>query len=208
MVSNGSAREAPVPLYFIGDDKACTETTKLLKKAPLRHFVSVDVFLSSAARLARGYLLLDVDSAGPDAPEAIGGLRRRSAVMGVIAQTASKDVDFAVALMRNGAVDVMLKPVSVERLSEAIGYAARSRGEKKSRRAVDEPIEKLSNREREVLDGLSRGLTNKVIAAELGISHRTVEIHRAHLMRKIGATSLPALLTLTYQHRDKIVRRK
>lgn len=72
------------------------------------------------------------------------------------------------------------------------------------RRRSSPLVEELTHRELEVVDGLVRGLTNKQIGQELGISHRTVEIHRARLMRKLGATTLAALLGIVLPQRDRI----
>jgi len=71
-------------------------------------------------------------------------------------------------------------------------------------RRGDPSLDLLSQRERQVLSGIVRGLTNKTIGLELGISHRTVEVHRARLMRKLGATSLAALLAIALAQRDRL----
>lgn len=116
--------------------------------------------------------------------------------------TSYVDTQAAVAAMRRGAIDIIPKPVDEARLYEAIGVA-RYRLKQAQRRAatmrrVQAALDMLSVREREVLEGLTRGWSNKEIARRLSISARTVEIHRAHVMDKLDAQSLSQALRIAF----------
>jgi two-component system response regulator FixJ len=199
------AKTARWRIYIIGDELAFDVIRRWTScvGANLRHFASSNDFLAAAPRLGKGCVVLDLDS--KDSPEIIASLRRSAAAECVIAQTGDKDVRIAIAAMRLGAVDVLVKPYGEEALVEALGHGD-SGVRSVSQADVTGPLARLSERESDVLRGLVRGLTNKAIGAELGISFRTVEIHRARLMRKLGVTSLSALLDIAFQHRDALVR--
>ena len=113
----------------------------------------------------------------------------------VVVVTGHADVPLAVRAMRAGAMDFVEKPYSEERILEAVGGALTALRTADQRRALEIQAEAqvaaLSPRETEVLAGLVAGKPNKVIGYELGISPRTVEVHRANLMEKLGVRSLP-----------------
>jgi two-component system response regulator FixJ len=195
------AAEFP-PLYFIGDAASFALLCDALgpDHPDPRRFATIGAFSGAAARLRPGNVLFDCDRADADVASVVRNLRRLHAVLAVIVQCADVDVDHAVAMMRAGAADVLVKHCSPDRLNAAlaIGGFARDRRERRDPLLLD----RLSNREWEVLAGLNRGLSNKEIAAELGISFRTVEVHRARLMRKLEVNSLPALFDLLFGKRQ------
>lgn len=136
----------------------------------------------------------------------VAGLQERLASpaigMPCVIATACADMETAVAAMRRGAIDVMPKPIDEGRLYEAMGVA-RYRLKQAQRRAatmrrVQAALDQLSGREREVLEGLTRGWSNKEIARRLAISARTVEIHRANVMDKLDAQSLSQALRIAF----------
>lgn len=136
----------------------------------------------------------------------VAGLQERLASpaigMPCVIATTCTDLDAAVAAMRRGAIDVLPKPVDERRLYEAMGIA-RYRLKQAQRRAatmrrVQAALDLLSSREREVLEGLTRGWSNKEIARRLAISARTVEIHRANVMDKLDAQSLSQALRIAF----------
>ncbi len=133
-------------------------------------------------------------------PEMLERLREFHPTMPVIIITAHGDVPTAVAAMKAGAADFIEKPYENAELISRIRQitASRDQGGCSSEvvRGIRERIEQLSRREREVLDLVASGISNKVIAGRLGVSTRTVEIHRAHMMEKMGAESLSDLIRM------------
>jgi two-component system response regulator FixJ len=159
-------------------------------------------FLEVAENAAAGCILLDVQMPRMDGLEVQEQLNARGIAMPVIVLTGHGDVNVAVKAMKAGAVDFVEKPYEKQTLVDALNRAFH-RLEERSQRdlLVDEArgkIEHLTPREREVLEGLVDGHTNKSIADSLDISPRTVEIHRANLMEKLGATSLSGVLRIAF----------
>lgn len=163
---------------------------------------------------AMAELLVDLGTLGPgcivsglapgsdDAAALHRELVARGWAFPVIAVTPSADVVAAVRAMKTGAVDVVVRPVVAEDLVEAVRAALaamnRSDGDPFAQAALDR-LARLTRRERQVLGGMVRGQTNKAIAHDLGISPRTVEVHRAKVMEKLGCRSLPAIVRLALQ---------
>lgn len=192
-------------IYPVDDDGAVRASLfALLSVQPglvVRSFASGDDFLAVADELDPGVVLLDVNMPGTCGLEVLRAIRgsHRGKFAGVML-TGQGNIDTAVEAMKAGAIDFVEKPYAAEALLGAIDTAfdvvsdntiAASRAAGARAR-----IEALSGREREVLDGLVDGKPNKVIAAELGISPRTVEIYRANLMAKLEATSLADIVRL------------
>jgi two-component system response regulator FixJ len=192
-------------VHVVDDDEAvCHSLALLLESAGLRvetHGSSV-AFLRSAASLRGGCVLMDVRMPGMDGLE----LQRRLAEAGVrlpiIIMTAYGDVPAAVRALKAGAVDFIEKPFDDEVLLAAV-HAALQRGAEDRRAEAERAkliarLESLTPRERTVLDGLIVGHPNKTIAYDLGISPRTVEVHRARIMEKMGARSPSDLVRLAF----------
>jgi two-component system response regulator FixJ len=150
--------------------------------------------------LAPGCLVLDVRMPEMDGLTLMAELAKRGVVVPVVVVTGHADVPLAVRAMRAGAVDFLEKPYTEERLLEAVEKALTADTQASQRRVeimkALQQVAILSPREREVLQALVDGKANKVIAYELGISPRTVEVHRANLMDKLGARSLPELVRI------------
>jgi two-component system response regulator FixJ len=128
-------------------------------------------------------------------------LNERGVTMPVIVLTGHGDVTIAVKAMRNGAFDFLEKPFEADQLLSAIENGFERANEANSATRTDAArtqLASLSAREREVLEGLAAGYPNKTIAYDLGISPRTVEVHRANLMQKLGARSLSEALRVTF----------
>jgi FixJ family two-component response regulator len=127
-------------------------------------------------------------------------LNLRGAMIPVIFITGHGDIPMAVEAMQHGAFDFLQKPFRdqdlIERLQKALAQDARHRAELKLRDQIGSRFETLTPREREVLVLMVRGLPNKIMAAELGVSQRTVEIHRARVMEKTAAESLAHLVRM------------
>lgn len=149
-----------------------------------------------------GCVVMDPFASGIDVAALQERLASPAIGMPCIIVTACTDLDKAVAAMRRGAIDVIPKPVGEPRLYEAMGVARHRLKQAKRRaatmRRVQAALDILSVREREVLDGLTRGWSNKEIARRLAISARTVEIHRANVMDKLDAQSLSQALRIAF----------
>jgi two-component system response regulator FixJ len=152
------------------------------------------------ARLDDGCILLDVDVPGIGGAAVQAELARRAVELPVIALTAAGDMAAAVRAMKAGAVDSLERPPREQELIPAIERVLASHGaagdRRKVRIAAERRLDPLSPRKRQILQGLVAGLSNKAIARRLGLSPRTVEMHRANMMGDLGIDSLPEALRL------------
>lgn len=166
-------------------------------------FASGSDFLSALPDLAPGCILLDVRMPDMDGLAVMGELARRDVDWPVVFMTGHGEVPIAVEAMKLGAIDFLQKPFSEEALLGCFqrGFARLDeRGESARRRtAARARVEQLTAREREVLNGLLSGLSNKLIADRLGISLRTVEMHRGNMMDRLGVDNLAEALTLAME---------
>jgi two-component system, LuxR family, response regulator FixJ len=166
----------------------------------VRSFGSPLEFLSAAPSLAAGCLIVDIRMPEMDGLELQQRLIERDLDFPLIVITGHGDVPLAVRAMKAGAVDFIEKPFASEAILNSIGVACRqlsvSDEKDPEKIAAAAKLALLSPRERQVLEGLLAGLPNKSIAYDLEISPRTVEIHRARVMDKMGARSLSELVRL------------
>jgi two-component system response regulator FixJ len=196
-------------VHIVGTDvDRCQALQELLRSAGITAVIyeTADAFLESAAKLRAGCVLVDPATPGVNGPALQTRLKRLGSSLPVIATTPKGDVTTAVEAMKAGAVDFIEGPVDDQRLLAAIEAAL---GEPRNEPSPKEPVRAarrlavLSTRERQVLDQIVAGQSNKVIAHKLAISMRTVEVHRAHILRRLGirsiaeAISLSALATVT-----------
>ncbi len=166
-------------------------------------FASGTDFLAALEGLDPGCILLDVRMPDMDGLEVMAELSRRGVDWPVAFVTGHGDVPLAVEAMKLGAIDFIQKPFSEETLLAAFdrGFALldeRREGAERRRHAL-ERIGLLTVREREVLQGLLAGLSNKLLANRLGISLRTVEMHRGNMMDRLGVDNLAEALTLAME---------
>jgi len=190
-------------VHVIDDDESVRHALAFLLATagiPVRVHESGDAFLKTIDSLQAGCILTDIRMPGIDGL----ALQRRLTELGiklpVIVMTGHGDVPMAVEAMKAGAVDFIEKPFDDTMLVNAIQtalaeYSEQGQRESESARIVAK-ANGLSVRERQVLDGLIAGLPNKTIAFDLAISPRTVEIHRANVMTKMGASSLSELVRM------------
>ncbi|NIJ63235.1 two-component system response regulator FixJ [Sphingomonas leidyi] len=167
----------------------------------VRLWPSGTAFLRELRSVEPGCVLLDIRMPEIDGLQVQQLLNERGAAMPVIVLTGHGDVAVAVKAMRAGAVDFLEKPFEADRLLNAIDKAFERMRESNGGSRTDAARTQLANlsaREREVLEGLAAGFPNKTIAYDLGISPRTVEVHRANLMQKLGARSLSEALRVTF----------
>jgi two-component system response regulator FixJ len=197
-----SAAERTV--YVVDDDDAARDSLVMLLKSdglPTRGYASAHDFLATFDPVARGCIVTDLKMPGMDGIELIRELKGLGSLLPVIVITGHADVSRAVDAMKAGACDFLEKPFEAEQLLRAVrggledndvaadADAARSR--------VKRRLDSLTGRERQVLDLILEGASNKVIAANLSISPRTVEIYRANVMSKMRADSLSDLIRST-----------
>lgn len=166
----------------------------------VRLYESASVFLATATGNLDGCIVTDVRMPGIDGIEFLRQLRTRGHTLPVIVMTGHADVAMAVQAMKEGAADFIEKPFDDDILIDAIRSALGNRNQADATHPQSSEIRgrlsTLSERERQVLDGLVSGLPNKTIAYDLGISPRTVEIHRANVMSKMAASSLSHLVRM------------
>lgn len=189
-------------VYVVDDDDAIRRSlTFLLRSADLlvRTYDSAEEFLREAGKLAPGCIVTDVRMPDMDGLELIRRLKADGLSLPTIVMTGHGDVPLAVEAMKLGAVDFIEKPFKDQVLLDAIARAFsldRSPVNGEGDLRHQEVFATLSPREHEVLRSVLAGSTNKVIAREYGISPRTVEVHRANLMMKVGAGSLSELVRM------------
>ncbi|MBD8907581.1 response regulator FixJ [Methylorubrum zatmanii] len=189
-------------VHVVDDDGAVRQSLAFLLGTDglaVRLHESAGAFLAAVSDPA-GCIVTDVRMPEIDGIEFLRRLRQRGAMPPVIVMTGHADVPLAVAAMKAGAVDFIEKPFDDEILLASV-RAALARREREAglaarTQAVRERIATLSERERQVLDGLVAGHANKVIGLDLGISPRTVEIYRANVMTKLQAASLSDLVRM------------
>ena len=192
------------PTVFVVDDDAAVRDglALLLDTAGL----AVETYDSAAAFLAvcsadrAGCLILDVRMPEMGGPELQAELNRRGIDLPIIFLTAHGDIPTTVQAMKAGALDFLTKPVAgddlLERVRAAFEKVARLREQESATQSLRERLEGLTAREREIMRLVADGIANKEIARRLGISHRTVEVHRARVMQKTGVTNLVELSRL------------
>ncbi len=190
-------------VYVVDDDDAVRDSLSVLLEAighRVRTFGSAKEFLEVAPELPMGCLIADIRMPEMDGLELQRHLNERSLHFPMVVITGHGDVPLAVRAMKAGALDFIEKPFATPTILASV-EAALSRLDSNDQQdpatvAVQARLGLLSPREREVLEGLLAGLPNKTIAYDLAISPRTVEIHRARVMDKMGARSLSELIRL------------
>ena len=190
-------------VHVIDDDDALRDSLSFLLRAAkleVKTYESAEVFLAALPGVSSGCIITDVRMPNMSGVDLLRKLNELEIALPVIIMTGHGDVQLAVEAMKSGAADFIEKPFDDEMLLNAV-RAALTRWEDKSKEVLERndyvaKLETLSSRERDVLEGLIAGKANKVIAFDLGISPRTVEIYRANVMTKTGANSLPELVRM------------
>jgi len=190
-------------VFIVDDDEAVRNTLRLLVKAagiPCTTFASAHEFLHGYDLDQPGCVVLDVRMPGMTGMELQQILNLKGAVIPVIFISGHGDVPMAVEAMKHGAFDFVQKPVSGDELVVGVKRALEkdraNRDQLRQRDVIRERLQSLTPREREILTLVTRGKPNKVMAGDLGVSQRTVEIHRARVMEKMGAASLAQLVRM------------
>ena len=192
-------------VHLVDDDEAIRRSVSFMLRTSgllVKTYASGVEFLQVGRDVAAGCILLDVRMPGMDGLEVQQALRERGIFLPVIVMTGHGDVNVAVQAMKAGAIDFIEKPFDKSVLLGAIeqGFHRIERAGKRHARADEAKVrlEALTSRELDVLKGLVQGYPNKTIAYDLGISPRTVEIHRANLMTKLDVTSLSEALRIAF----------
>jgi two-component system response regulator FixJ len=190
-------------VHVIDDDDAVRQSMAFLlgsARMNVRAYESASAFLSALPGIEAGCVVTDVRMPDISGIDLLRKLQELKISMPVIVMTGHGDVQLAVEAMKIGAVDFLEKPFDDEAMlaaiKSALGQLEKSTQKEAGRTKVLERIASLSNREREVLEGLVAGKPNKIIAFDLGISPRTVEIYRANVMTKMEAGSLSDLVRM------------
>ena len=196
----------PATVFVVDDDDAVRNSLRLLLKSvglPVTLYASAQEFLVGYDLDHPGCLVLDIRMPGMSGLDLQRQLALRGAIIPIVFITGHGDVPMAVDAMQQGAFDFLQKPFRdqdlIDRVQRAFEKDATSRRALAEVGRIREQFETLTAREREVLTLVTSGKANKVIAAELDVSPRTVEIHRARVMEKMEAPSLAALVRMVLQ---------
>lgn len=186
-------------IFVVDDDPAIRESLNVmlsLEGYASRGYFSAQAFLDSVDKNETGCVVTDVHMPEINGLDLMTAMRERGLSIPVIVMTGKADVRLAVDAMKHGAVDFFEKPFDSEMLIASINKALARIQTNSDARSIEKRLTTLTGREKEVLAGLFKGQQNKVIAYELGISVRTVEVHRTNLMTKMQATSLSDLIRM------------
>lgn len=192
------------PTVFVVDDNAGIRVAMqaLMSTVHLNHeiFGTADEFLEKVSEERAGCLVLDIRMPGLSGLELQQKLIDRGSSLPIIFMTGHGDVQMAVEAMQKGAQDFIEKPFRdqdlLDRITEALRTDKERRQDRQLHSELAERIAHLTKREKEVFDLVVAGKPNKIIAYELSVSQRTVEIHRARVMRKMQARTLAALVKM------------
>lgn len=190
-------------VYVVDDDQAMVESLSWIIESvglKAKTYVRAQDFLDEYNATQHGCLLLDVRMPGMSGPELQLRLNDKGATLPIIFISGHGDVPLAVRVMKAGAVDFLTKPFNDQILLESINKALRqdktNREKQQENAQAEAKFALLSPREVQVLQGIVAGKQNKIISSELNISLKTVEAHRASVMKKMSVKSVPELVKL------------
>lgn len=203
------SQEATV--FVVDDDDAVRESLVfLMKSVGLRaeSFSSAQAFLDHYNVARAGCLILDIRMPGMSGLELQDKLNKMGSILPIIFITGHGDVPMAVKAIKSGAADFIQKPFRdqelIDRVREVLEEDAQTRADKLQRTEILKRMDTLTEREREVMAQVVEGKANKVVAIDLNVSQRTVEIHRANVMDKMKARSLAQLVRLVMKAQGEL----
>ncbi|MCC7516545.1 MAG: response regulator transcription factor [Pseudomonadales bacterium] len=203
------SQEATV--FVVDDDDAVRESLVfLMKSVGLRaeSFSSAQAFLDHYNAARAGCLILDIRMPGMSGLELQDKLNKMGSILPIIFITGHGDVPMAVKAIKSGAADFIQKPFRdqelIDRVREVLEEDAQTRADKLQRTEILKRMDTLTEREREVMAQVVEGKANKVVAIDLNVSQRTVEIHRANVMDKMKARSLAQLVRLVMKAQGEL----
>lgn len=198
-------------VYVVEDDEAVRDSLELLLQSDdksVKTYDSATAFLKSYSDAMAGCIVLDIRMPGMDGMELQKKLNDKHSILPIIFVTGHGDVPMAVDAMKEGAIDFIQKPYREEALLEKIEAAlVQDRHQRKTlgeKQEIVRRVKSLTPREHEIMDRMIAGQANKVIAIELEISQRTVEIHRSRVMHKMGTHSLAHLVRMVLSVKNLI----
>ena len=186
-------------IHVVEDDQPMRDSlVELLEEVgyTVRAYTRAEELLARGAAIESGCIVSDVRMPGMDGLTLLRRLRASGSTMPLMLITGHGDVSMAVAAMKAGAVDFLEKPFEADAFLAAVETALCNDINAEDAEAARQRLQKLTAREYEVFERLVAGMSNKEIAAQLRISPRTVEFHRAHVMEKMEAKGLPELVRL------------
>lgn len=196
-------KERQPTVFIVDDDDGVRSSLRILLKSvgiATSPLASAREFLEQYHVSQPGCMLLDIRMPGMSGLELQTELNRRGAMIPVIFITGHGDVPMAVEAMQHGAFDFLQKPFRdqdlLDRVQKALARDAENRSAIRQHERIRVRVKTLTPREKEVLDLLTQGKQNKMMANDLGLSQRTVEIHRAHVMEKMEAKSVAQLVRM------------
>ncbi|MBA4029692.1 MAG: DNA-binding response regulator [Planctomyces sp.] len=197
--------EFPPTVFVIDDDMGFAESAKYLIESihkPVVVFPSADEYLAQFDPRQTGCIVSDVRMPGMSGLELQEILRERNCLLPIIIVSAFGDVPIAVRAMKAGAIHVLKKPFDdndfLELIQKGLSEDARRREEFRSQQVVLDRYDRLTDREREVFEEVIEGLSSKEIGQRLSVSFKTIEAHRAKIMKKMEADSIPQLLRMWF----------
>jgi FixJ family two-component response regulator len=194
---------SPIKIFIVDDEQVIREALTLLLETAgyaVASFAGGTEFLDAYTPHLRGCIVLDLSMPGMDGVALHEELRRRGSLLPVIFLTGHGTIPITVRALKTGAMNFLTKPVDGTELlvciREALKQQSLLRKQEQAQLSVASQLSMLSKREREIMKLIVAGHTSKEIAQYFAISHRTVEVHRAHVMRKTGASSIPELVRI------------
>ncbi|MEQ8845809.1 MAG: response regulator transcription factor [Phycisphaerales bacterium] len=190
-------------VFVVDDDPSMRDSLRWLIESVglnVETFANADAFMEQFSGDAAGCLVLDVRMPGTSGMELLDSLKSRGVEIPIIMISGHGDVPMAVQALKRGAIDFLEKPFRDQELLEQIAraievdQARRSKAESVS--GISARLEKLTPREREVMELVVAGYANKQVAAKLGLSEKTIEVHRSRVMSKMRAKTLPCLVKM------------
>jgi len=201
-------RPEPSTVFVVDDDPAVRQSLRWLIESvglTVKAYGTANEFLEQYSHDGHGCLVLDVRMPGLSGLDLQEKLAARNIEIPIIVVTGHADVPMAIRAIKAGALDFIEKPfndqVLLERIGQALAADARIRKTQNERAEIAARLESLTSREREVMEMVVSGKANKVIAGQLGVSQKTVEVHRANVMKKMQVESLAGLVRLALQER-------
>ncbi len=190
-------------VYVVEDDEAVRDSLEMMlvsMEHKVETFPTANEFLEQYDESMAGCIVLDIRMPGMDGMELQKALNGKNSILPIIFVTGHGDVPMAVEAMQQGAIDFIQKPYREQELLEKIKAALELDAEQRAslieKKEIQSKLEELTPRENEIMDMMIDGNANKVIAIDLDISQRTVEIHRSRVMHKMGTHSLAHLVRM------------